>query len=222
MKCLIAVPCMDTVDTMFSNCLLSLKKPEGTMIQFQSSSLVYDSRNKLADVAVEQGFTHIMWFDSDMVFESDTMMRLLEDLDEGHDIVTGLAFARRPPFTPCIYKKLRIGLAADEIETEHYLDYPKNELFEVEGCGCACCAMKVDVFRKMREEDNELQPFSPIYPFGEDLSMCLRARRKGFKIFCDSRIRVGHVARTIVTEQQFLQYAEYERIRNNGSNTDRS
>ena len=211
MRILIAVPCMDTLDTMFVNSLLSLNKPGFTQFQFQSSSLVYDSRNKLAAAAVEGNFTHVLWLDSDMVFGPNTLIDLMKDLDEGRDIVTALAFARRPPFSPCIYKKLRQGINADEIEAEHYLDYPKRKIFEVEGHGFACCLMKADVFRRMQEEDNEHQPFAPIYPFGEDLSMCIRARRKGIKLFCDSRIVIGHVARTVVTEQSYQQFAEYEK-----------
>lgn len=209
MKILIAIPCMDTVDTIFANSLLGLVKPGYTQTQFQSSSLVYDSRNLLAAEAVKGNFTHVLWLDSDMSFEPDLFVKLMNAVDGGKDIVTALAFARRPPFTPCIYRTL--SLKGSEAHVTHYTDYPRDSIFEVTACGMAACLMKTDVFRELNES-GECRPFSPIYPLGEDLSFCVRAKEKGFRIYCDSSIKVGHVARTIITEQNYLQYQAYEKM----------
>ena len=200
---------MDTIDTIFANSLLGLIKPGYTQIQMQSSSLVYDSRNMLANEAVEGNFTHVLWLDSDMTFEPDLLTRLIKDVDEKHDIVTALAFARRQPFTPCIYKSLVMN--EEETKIDPFTDYPKSELFEVVACGMAACLMKAEVFKTLQAE-GEMRPFSPIYPLGEDISFCVRAKQKGFSIFCDSSIKVGHVARTIITEQSFMQYQAYQNM----------
>ena len=203
MKILVAIPCMDTLDTMFVNSLLGMKKQGLTQIQFQSSSLVYDSRNKLALDAVEGEFDYILWLDSDMIFPETLLIDLLKSI-EGKDFVTALAFARRPPFTPCIYKKIRLG---EECETEQYLDYPKG-IFEIDGCGFACCLMKTEMFKAL-EDIGDYRPFSPIVGFGEDLSACMKLKKLGYKLWCDSNIKVGHVARTVVTEDSYQGFRAY-------------
>ena len=44
-------------------------------------------------------------------------------------------------------------------------------------------------------------PFMPVGGFGEDLSFCLRAREAGLKLYCDSRVRCGHVGNVIFNEE---------------------
>lgn len=206
MKVLIAIPCMDTLDTMFVHSLLDLHKPCETQISFSSSSLVYDSRNKLALEAVETNADYVMWLDSDMVFKPDILERMLKSI-EGKDFVTGLAFARRMPFTPCIYKKIRMGFG-NEFESEQYLDYPTDSLFEIDACGFACCLVRTSVFADLIES-GDARIFSPMNPFGEDISACIRMKKKGYKLWCDSSIKIGHVARTVVSEQSYQQYKQY-------------
>ena len=48
--------------------------------------------------------------------------------------------------------------------------------------------------------------FAPIPGYGEDVSFCLRARKAGFRLWCDSRIKIGHIASTTVTEETFQAY----------------
>ena len=77
-KILICVPCMDNVASGFAQSLAMLQKGGNeTAIMFQVGSLIYEARNKLAKQAIEMGADYTMWFDSDMVFQPDTMIRLL-------------------------------------------------------------------------------------------------------------------------------------------------
>ena len=104
MKTLIAIPCMDVMETSFSECLTELlRRHEGEVeVKYLKASLVYDARNQLAKYVRETGgFDYVLWLDSDMTFEPDILDRLLEDI-EGRMAVTGLCFGRRPPFKPCI------------------------------------------------------------------------------------------------------------------------
>lgn len=206
-KTLIAIPCMDQIPVMFANALLGLEFQGYTEVRFQVSSLIYDARNILMDYAVENDFTHILWLDSDMVFKPSLLLDLFADLEEGRDIVTALAFARRPPYSPCIYKK--IGCDGDE----HYTAYLKDQVFEVEGCGMAACVMKVDVARDIEAQTGEKKPFSPIFHYGEDLSFCMRAKSAGHAVFCDSRIKVGHLSQTVISESNYKQYAAARSIK---------
>ena len=82
MRTMIAVPCMDTVQTFFMTSLLSLRKPEGTEVAVASCSLVYEARHNLAMKAIKDGFDRVLWLDSDMRFDPDLMERLGADLDD--------------------------------------------------------------------------------------------------------------------------------------------
>ena len=160
-----------------------------------SGSLVDDAREQLALDAIEQGFDYVLWCDSDMVFEADALNQLLK---ANKDIVTGLCFKRVPPYTPAIYNKKGI-----------YLDYPKDWMFPVEACGFAFVLTKVSALKEVYDEYHTM--FARAYPYGEDISFCKRwkslEQRKGilnkYEIWCDSRVKIGHVGSTIVTEKSY-------------------
>lgn len=199
MKTLIAIPCMDTIETSFIECLLALRPVGEIEIKFLKASLVYDARNQLMQFATQKGgYDFILWLDSDMTFEPDLLERLMEDI-EGKQAVTGLCFGRRPPFKPCIFKSLTVEQNGMVI-TPHcdpYWNYPRDQLFEVEACGFACLLMRLDMLEAMGIYG---VPFFPLAGMGEDLTFCWRARKLDMKFFCDSRLKIGHLMRISVDE----------------------
>ena len=204
MKTLVAVPCMDMVQTSFMNSLLRLMSVDETQISFRVSSLVYDSRNLLAGEAVSQGYDRILFLDSDMVFQPDLLIRLSKDLDEGRDYVCGLFFRRKPPYKPVIYKDLhyhRDGLKLD-MKLEPYLDYPQDEIFEVAGSGFGAVMMTTELVNKVGDKFG--YPFSPEMGFGEDLSFCWRVKQLGIPMYCDSSVKVGHVGMGTISEETYF------------------
>ena len=204
MKTLVAVPCMDMVQTSFMNSLLRLMSVDETQISFRVSSLVYDSRNLLAGEAVSQGYDRILFLDSDMVFQPDLLVRLSKDLDEGRDYVCGLFFRRKPPYKPVIYKDLhyhRDGLKLD-MKLEPFLDYPQNEIFEVAGSGFGAVMMTTELVNKVGDKFG--YPFSPEMGFGEDLSFCWRVKQLGIPMYCDSSVKVGHVGMGTISEETYF------------------
>lgn len=201
MKYLIAIPCMDQVPVQFMHSLLYLAKPEDTHVSIISGSLIYDSRNHALEQAVLGGYDRLVWFDSDMTFPPDTMYRMIEDLDSGHDIVSGLYFKRRPPYSVVLYKRL---LIEDQGEykipvNDDYQDYPKDSLFKVDGFGFGCVMMSVEAVKRIMEKYGS-RLFMPVAGFGEDLSFCIRAKHAGVDLWCDSRIKCGHIGYYAVSE----------------------
>lgn len=203
---LIGVPCMSQVATEFYRSSVALRYPSNTRVMFSvtNSSMIYDARNLISQYAIENNFDRIMWLDSDMVFEPDIILRLNARLEEGYDIVSGLCFSRTEPYNPTCYKHL--GFVDDENGRKRpvndpYLDYPQNDIFEVKAVGMAACMMNTSVLRAIYEAKGPA--FSPIIGFGEDLSFCIRAKEVGYKIYCDSSIKVGHVGHIVVTEEHF-------------------
>jgi len=90
-KILIAVPCMDAVPAQFAHSLSVLTSYgiEDTQISvwFNLGSLIYTSRNEIAKRALLDEAELVMWFDSDMVFNPDTLSRLLKHIDDGADMM---------------------------------------------------------------------------------------------------------------------------------------
>ena len=198
-KILICGPCMDMVASGFAQSLAMLQKGGNeTAICFECGSLVYDARNKLAKRAIEMGADYTMWFDSDMIFQPDTMLKLLEHKDEG-GIISGVYFRRSPPYTPVVFAKCNVRERswAD-------LEEMPTELSEVEGVGFGCVLVSTDVLMSIASKD--WRWFEPLKGFGEDLSFCWRARECGYKILLDPSVKCGHVGNIVVTEQFFNAY----------------
>lgn len=199
MKTLIAIPCGDQLEANFVECLLNLRPVGETEIKLLKGTLVYDARNQLTQYALEKGgCDFVLWLDSDMTFEPDLLERLMEDID-GKQAVTGLCFGRRPPFKPCIYKSIRVekeGLGVMP-HADNWYDYPRDQLFEVEGFGFACVLMRMDMLDAMSVYGI---PFFPVAGLGEDLSFCWRARQLDIRLWCDSRLKIGHIMRLSVDE----------------------
>lgn len=192
MKILIAVPCMDSVPAHFASSLATLSKVGECIVAFQMGSLIYNSRNDLAKKAIECECDYILWLDSDMVFEPDILIKLLNDRESG-DIISGLYFRRVQPFTPVLFSKLEMkdGICDWQPQTEI-----PNGIFTVDGCGFGCVLMPTqvvfDVFAKYGD------CFSPINGTGEDLSFCWRARQCGYSVVCDPTVSLGHVGHHII------------------------
>ncbi len=192
-KILIAVPCMDLVQASFAQSLASLNKVGQCAVAFNACSLIYDSRNKLAAKAMKDEFDYVLWLDSDMVFSPDILEKLIAD---DKDMVSGLYFRRTSPYTPVIFKDSK--LEDGRLVWSDYTDYPKGELFKVAGAGFGCVLMKTDMIFDMIGKYGDW--FTPLYSSGEDLSFCYRARELGYEIWCDSRIKCGHMSHQMITE----------------------
>ena len=69
---LIATPAHDMVHAEYTRALMNLEKPAGTGYAMITNTLIYTSRNLIAQEAVKAGFDRVLWIDSDMVFPDDT------------------------------------------------------------------------------------------------------------------------------------------------------
>ena len=205
MKTMIAVPCMDQVQTEFCKSLCNMKHVGSVQHSFTSCSLIYQARTDLGQIAIQEKADFVLWLDSDMVFPDTLLIDLMDDM-RGRDMVTAVYHMRRPPYKPVLWSKLRRGLTAEDTETETVTEYPESELFEVEGCGFGAVMMRTEVLETVANKYHTL--FEPLPGFGEDLSFCMRARGCGYRIWCDPRIQAGHKAATIVTKDTFKAYSE--------------
>ena len=208
MKTLIAIPCMDMVHTVFMKSLMGMNRVGQTGFAFSCSSLIYDARNTLAKQAVNEGYDRVLWLDSDMDFEPDLLQKLSEDMDEGRELVSGLYFKRKASVKPVIYKNLGYYKNEDESGVTpvavSYEDYPRDSVFPIAACGFGGVLVTTDLIKRVGDKFG--LPFSPIMGFGEDLSFCSRVTELGVEMFCDSRVKMGHVGLGTITEEVYLQY----------------
>lgn len=202
-KTLIAVPCFDMVHADFMESMIKLQKPPGTSYTSVRNTMVYDSRNIIAANAIEAGFDRVMWFDSDMTFKPDTLVRLSEHMDNGCEFVSGLYFTRRMPnIKPVMFSKLWYSDKDGKIDTgaEFMTEYPEG-LTECAAVGFGCALTSVDLLKRV--SDRFGAPFAPYSCMGEDMAFCLRVREIGAKIFCDTRIKCGHIGQYEITENTY-------------------
>lgn len=204
MNTLIAVPSMDMVPAVFCQSLAMLQKEGNCAIAFQVGSLVYDSRNALGKKALEMGADFVFWLDSDMVFEPSVLRDMMATMEEKDlDILTGIYYRRREPYTPTIFKQADIKDGTCIVQ--NFLEIP-NEIFEIAACGFGCILMKGQVLFDVMAKYGDM--FSPIGRVGEDISFLWRARECGYKVFADPSIKLGHFSQQIVTRQFFEAYKE--------------
>lgn len=188
-RLLIAVPCMDYVHVNFMKSLVELTQHlqrEGIRYELEivAGTLVYMARNKLACKAINEGFTHILFIDSDMVFDQN----IVETLDFcGKDFVCGAFQSRRPPYGSCVYQSLK--------PLEKVTSYGM-EPFRVAGCGMALVMISTEILKEVQNRFGDC--FNPEkiegINFGEDLAFCWRANKIGAEIWCEPTARVGHMA----------------------------
>ena len=199
MKLMIAIPTYDYMHFQFVECLTKLiRRLDEDGIDFevvyQGGTLVYVGRDKLAKMAIDKGFSHILWLDSDMIFNEDLLDNLM---DCGKPMVTGIAHARRAPHVSCLFHKLW----PEVIRWEGH-DYPHSP-FRVGGCGMACVLMETKVAEKVYSINGTA--FYPMRELGEDLAFCKRAIDAGFEIWAEPRVWLGHIGHITV-------YPEYEDV----------
>ena len=191
-RVLIAVPCMDTMPTPFVEAFINLQKTGHTTYTFVKNTLIYNARNLIARSAVEKGFDRVLWLDSDVVVKPDTLVNLMRDMDTGIDFVSGVYFKRALPTAPVIYNKVwwNVTEGAADAGAENATEIPA-ELFEVAGAGFGCCMTSARLLKDL--VDRVGAPFTPLIGVSEDLSFCLRAAQAGYRLYCDGRIKCGHV-----------------------------
>ena len=197
MKLLIGIPSLDFMHTEFVKSLTALimrLKDDGIdfHVEIMSGTLVYFARDNIACKAINEGYTHVLWLDSDMVFNAD----ILDDLMfSGKELVTGIYHARRRGHQSVIFKCIDLKKGIERFE-----EYPKDT-FEIAGCGFGCILTAVSVLKEVQEQDGTC--FTPIKQYGEDLAFCLRASRLGHKIWCEPSVVCGHIGHLTVYPEDY-------------------
>ena len=187
MKLLIAVPTTDYIPAGFVQSLMELtaelnRQKVSYQVAIQAGTLVYIARNRLANKAVNEGFTHVLWLDSDMIFNEHVVDDLLFC---GKEMVCGAFVSRRPPYGPCVYSSIQ----RNNIEKVQEFG---TKPFRVDGCGFACVLTTAELLQAVAQKFGTT--FQPTDYYGEDLAFCWRVGQIGREIWCEPTVRPGHIA----------------------------
>lgn len=186
MRLLIGIPTLDYVNVDFMKCLMNLimrLKDDGIQfdVEINSGTLVYLARERIAHKAINEKYTHVLWLDSDMVFNAD----ILDDLMFcGKDFVTGIYHARRKGYASVIFKSIEIN------NITRFEEYP-NEPFQIAGCGFGCVLTSTEMLSSVCLHFGTC--FTPLQSLGEDIAFCKRAKDLGYKLWCEPTVVCGHI-----------------------------
>lgn len=189
-KLLVAVPCYESMRPEFAQSLVALmaKMTEDRVpyeVKILPGTLVYMARDALARHAVNNGFSHVLWLDADMVFEPT----ILDDLTisgKTDQILCGRFVSRHNPYLPTIFKRLEPN--ADRFDEDHIPD----DTFRIGACGFACVLTPAQALGDVMNS-NGGKCFLLTPKASEDLAFCQRAEGLGYEIWCEPTARVGHV-----------------------------
>ena len=158
-------------------------------ILFQIGGYVDINRNKIVETALEAGTTHLMFVDNDMVFPDDGIMRLLK---QDKDIIGANYNIRLDPtsheFSGPTTKMLVDGKPVSMLSK----NFPKKP-FKCYALATGFMMINTKVFEELKKPYFE----ATIDKFGrhttEDIDFCQKAGKKDFEIWCDPRIKIGHI-----------------------------
>lgn len=202
MKLLIGIPSLDFVHVEFMKSLTALiirLKNESVNfdVQIESGTLVYVARDKIASKAINEGYTHVLWFDADMVFRDS----VLEDLQfSGKPFVSGICHARRKGYHSCLFSNLDLN-HLERVE----MPYP-TDTFEIAGCGFGCVLIDVQVLKDVMVQEGSC--FLPMASFGEDLAFCKRAKALGHRIYAEPSVVCGHIGHVAIYPEDHERWKE--------------
>lgn len=178
-KLAICIPSTGTIKTKTVESLIGMCKslPFDYYFLSHEGSIIHHMRERLVKKAIELECTHVLFVDSDMVFEKDAVLRLLE---ANKDIV-GANYNRRKLPVESTAVLSGIGKVVDNVVLANSI-------------GTGFMLIKLSIFDFLPEPwffwesdaNGELVT-------GEDYWFCRLAREKGFEVWCDLSVKVGHL-----------------------------
>lgn len=178
----------------FFDSFIAMEKPDFVYLR-TSVGPVDEMRNFIVQQAIRSGCSHLIMMDTDQVYDSKTITRLLS---HKLPIVGCLVYRRYPPFDPIILK-------GSISKYERITEWEPGALVEVDATGTGCLLFNMDVFRKMPEPWFQFRTANGA-PVGEDIGFCSDLRAAGYKIFVDTSIPAGHLTQMIINEGTWKLY----------------
>lgn len=200
----ILIPCSwDVIPLRFWSSMATMRTENVARILICGEDDVVEARNALvqAHLAGESGSS--IFFDVDMSFPADTIVRLMA---HKKDIVGGAYYQRQFPYYPHLYENLGSW------------EYPRSKriialqpLMEVDSQGTGCLLVKREVYEKIGAPWYSLRYVMIDHLVGEDINFALTAKKHGFASFADTTLDIGHIGNFHVNPTEAQKYKDHWR-----------
>lgn len=192
--------------------------------------LVHHSKHDLHFVVATEGYTTaqgriycvvqaqknesdwILYVDDDMILEKDALDRLLAHKKE---IVGVNAYSRALPLSSTVGLMDKDGKYLEpEKHTEWEMRIPEG-LFECFSIGTGVLLIDMKVFNAIAKPWFKFDMHEEGYmKQGEDSWFCTEAKKKGYKIYCDPTLKIGHIGSYIYQrpEEDFTTFLPSEGV----------
>jgi len=155
-------------------------------------------RNKaVADFLAHTDCTHLLFVDDDVLLPADALVDLADALAlPGVDVACGAY----PTFRFVGKSAAHLYLTARPVGGDWLTDWPAGPV-EVDAGGTGCMAIRRDVFAAVgfpwfRWPEQHDPVTGTVQWVSDDVDFCAAARAKGFRVWCDGRVRPGHLKLT--------------------------
>lgn len=183
---------------LFYSSLTNVSKPAGTALAHAIGSSISKNRNSITAQALAAGAEWIWYVDDDQIFSADALLKLLA---RNVSIVSGLYLQRKAPYIPHIYDREELDGAVHA----QCLEPGESGLKSVLATGAGCLLVRTAVLKQMEPPYWRLGQIGGQRgsdEWGDDIDFCRRARAKGFTIWCDLDVPVGHFMTGLVCPGQ--------------------
>lgn len=189
-KVLVGIPTMGfSRNDSFYDYYNMLERPAGTICTFARGQSPARNRNIIIELALQHECSHIMFFDDDLAFAPDVLIKLMaHDLD----IVSGLYLMRSYPHQPIIF-----DYSDSTGKCSHLYPEKTSGLVKIVNCGLGICLINTRVFKSLEKPYIRLGELEQDH-WCDDIGFFNRVRKAGFELYCDLDVRAGHMCQTIV------------------------
>ncbi len=179
---------------------------------FHRSPRVDALRDMAATAAQLEGYTHVLFLDADMVWPSDTLVRMLAHHDKG--IVSAFYVAKVSPYYP-------IALRGPTQEVDGVLMYSHDKTWATgetairaeDVVGMGCTLVDVAIFDAIGDRpwfayENNSDGWPMV---SEDVPFCRKAAAAGWGVWMDPTVKCGHAQIEIIGEKHFRRWMASEK-----------
>ena len=164
-------------------------------LAIKSKSEQFRAKNAIVKAGIQFGADYIWMLDDDHLMDigksqypSDAYnlpVKLVKHLEENEKIgvVGALYYQRGGDCYPVIMQEI-------DDEKPYFLHHSEisNRMQKVDVTGGGCMMVRTSVFDKIDEPW-----FKPEHDWGTDIQLCKQVRKKGFEVWCDTSLEIGHL-----------------------------
>lgn len=154
----------------------------------------------------------ILWIDSDIAFDINSVKMLLDSADkENRPVVSGTYFISKEPESSIMPATVAAYKDLDEYLIKSIELEINNEVIEIDSCGMGFILMHKSIIEKLdnaypneflfKENEENKEKF-----IGEDIAFCRKLKNAGVPIHLNTSVLVGHIKRFYLDHNYYLMY----------------